>query len=60
MCDIEQAEPSNVFKFKDLVNMYIELRKCHRIDVQSHVSRFAELLLERNTELEKRTIRKTL
>ena len=56
MCDIAQKEPSKVFKFKDLENMYIELLKCYGIEVQHHVPGFAELLLERSTDLEKPTV----
>ena len=49
-----------MFKVKNLENMYIELLKCQGIYVQSHVTRFAEFLLERNTELEKRTVGKNV
>ena len=56
MCDISQQEAPKVFKFKDLENVYIELLKCYRIEVQSHVPGFAELLLERNTNLEEPTV----
>ena len=55
MCNIEQEKPSKVFKVKNLENMHIELLMCQGIDVQSNVSHFTELLLEINTELEKRT-----
>ena len=56
MCHIEQQHQlSKLFKVKELKNMYIKLLKCQGM-CQSHVSRFAELLLERSTELEKRTV----
>ena len=60
MCHIEQQhELSKLFKVKELKNMYIKLLKCQGM-CQSHVLRFAELLLERSTELEKRTVVKML
>ena len=33
MCCIEQKEPSQVFKVKDLENMYTELLKCQSTDI---------------------------
>lgn len=56
MRDIEQPEPSKVFKVEDLENMYSELLKCQGIDLQSQVLRFEELLFDRNADLEKRTV----
>ena len=56
MRDIEQPEPSKVFKVEYLENMYSELLKCQGIDLQSQVLRFEELLFDRNADLEKRTV----
>ena len=56
MRDIEQPEPSKVFKVEDLENVYSELLKCQGIDLQSQVLRFEELLFDRNADLEKRTV----
>ena len=55
-CDIKQQEPSKVFKVNDKENMYIELLKCRRVEFQSHGSCSVELLLKKNTELEKWTL----
>lgn len=56
MRDIEQPEPSKVFKVEDLENVSSELLKCQGIDLQSQVLRFEELLFDRNADLEKRTV----
>ena len=58
MCDIAQQERSKWFKVKDLENMFIDLLKCYRIEAQRHVSRFAELLHYRDTDLKKWTVEK--
>ena len=60
MCEMEQQVPSTVFEVKDLERMYIDLLQCHDIIVFSHVSRFAELLIARHDELEKRNIGKKI
>ena len=56
MCGIEQKEPGTVFEVKVLEEMYMDLLRYHCVKYQSHVTRFAEILLEKNSELEKRNV----
>ena len=58
MCDVEQREPKSVFVVKEMEDLYIDLLQCHNIHIQSHVYRFADLLLSRSEELEKPNIGK--
>ena len=43
--ETEKEVPGSVFDAKCLETMYIELLKCHNIQITSHVTRFADKLL---------------
>ena len=56
--DIEN--PGIIFEVKKLEKMYIDLLNHHGIEQKSHVTRFADMLLSTNENLEKRTVHKSL
>ena len=54
--ETEDEVPGSVFDATCLEAMYIELLKCHNIQVVSHITRFTDKLVAQIEYLEKRTI----
>ena len=54
--DTERECPGTLFQVKSLEEKYIKLLKCHDIPCESHVTRFADILLSQVDGLEKKII----
>ena len=52
----EDESPGTIYVVNDLENMYITLLKFHHVNAISHVTRFADSLVEAIPGLEKRTV----
>ena len=60
MCEEEKEHPGSVFEVMGLENMYIDLLKNYGICYKSHVTHFADLLISKHGDLEKRLLSKKL
>ena len=60
MCEEEKEHPGSVFEVMMLESMYIDLLKNDGICYKSHVTHFADLLISKHGDLEKRLLSKKL